>query len=490
MVHSADITCNGRLNLYVDVMKYILTQRYALRGWRHLPYALADFVTDNVTFLSKERFLLLYHCDGAYELSYSALTQTQIRLLDEYTAAGVVAACTHYCSLTEKQRYRLYPARFKEAAQWSVTGRCNLRCRHCFMSASKGALGEPTLDECMSIIDQLSECGVRKVSLTGGEPLIRRDFWEIADALREKDIKLTTVFSNGLLVNNELLNGFEARGMRPQFQFSFDGTGCHDWLRGLDGAESRLMAALTLCRERGFVTSAAMCLNRRNAGSIRESVKLLARHGCSGLKVNNTAQAGEWLNERDEYLSDDECFKIYMEYIPQYFEDGTPLDLMLDGMFVYHRDDKSCAVPFEHDCSEGGEASRLLCAHIRREFYISPKGMILPCMSMAGSAVEKQFPNMLRTPLKEILGDSEYMSCADKRLDEYLRHNQECSDCDYSARCGGGCRASAVGSSGEDYLAPDLKACAFFKNGWADKIKERIDGERSEQSIYSQRSEA
>lgn len=440
-----------------------------------MPYALVDLNTNNVTFLSRDRFLLLFHCDGIYEFANGALSALQLDILKEYIDSGVVIESTENCSLEEKQRYWQYPARFKESAQWSITGNCNLHCRHCFMSSPEGALGELRLSECLEIISQLAECGVGKVSLTGGEPLIRRDFWKIVDALCEKNIKLTTLFSNGMLVNDTLLDRLEARGMYPQIQISFDGTGYHDWLRGFDGAERKVIEAFQLCRNRGFKTSAAMCLNRRNAGTLRESVQMLSQLGCSGLKVNNTYPAGEWLNERSEYLDDDKCFGIYMKFIPEFFADGAPMSLMLDGMFAYMRDEKQRFVPFEHNCTEGSEAHQLLCAHNRRELYISPQGTILPCMSMAGSAIEKKFPNVFQTPLKEILSASDYMRYVDGRLDAYLQHNSECRSCMYRLRCCGGCRASAIGSSGEDYFLPDLRACSFFKNGWADAIKEFFD---------------
>lgn len=45
----------------------------------------------------------------------------------------------------------------------------------------------------------------------------------------------TTVMSNGLLMNERVLDEFEKRGIKPEFNMSFDGIGCHDWLRGIPG---------------------------------------------------------------------------------------------------------------------------------------------------------------------------------------------------------------------------------------------------------------
>jgi MoaA/NifB/PqqE/SkfB family radical SAM enzyme len=74
----------------------------------------------------------------------------------------------------------------------------------------------------------LGESGVLSCSITGGEALVRPDFWEIIDGLTARGIGITQIYSNGLLVNNRLLDGFEERGLHPEFNMSFDGVGYHD----------------------------------------------------------------------------------------------------------------------------------------------------------------------------------------------------------------------------------------------------------------------
>ena len=449
-------------------MRYILTSGFALRGWKKVPHALLELDGNRVTFLSRERFMLLHNCDGLHDISVAGMTELQRAMLEEYLSDGVIEPCGEGRTLAERQKWRVYPARYKSAAQWSITGRCNLRCRHCFMSAPEATLGEPSLAQCLDIVAQLAECGVGSVSLTGGEPLVHRDFWEIVDALCREGIKITTLFTNGVLLDSAVLDGFEMRGLHPRLQFSFDGVGCHDWLRGVDGAERAVTHAMQLSVGRGFAFSAAMCLNRHNAGTLRDTVRALAELGCSGLKVNNTCAAGEWLAQRRAALSDSECFALYLDYIPRFFADGAPLNLMLDGVFAYSKDKQVSFIPYER--GGAGENARLLCPHIRRELYISPQGRVLPCMSMAGSAIERGFPTMPETPLRDILCDSDYMRRADLRLEDYLMHNADCAECEYARRCCSGCRASAIGCDGTDYLARDKRACTFFREGWADKI--------------------
>ena len=98
----------------------------------------------------------------------------------------------------------------------------------------------------------MEAAGVRTVSLTGGEALLRRDFFAIVDALLAADILIVTVMSNGLLVNDKTLDEFERRGIKPEFNMSFDGIGCHDWLRGVPGAEKAVLRASRFARNGAF----------------------------------------------------------------------------------------------------------------------------------------------------------------------------------------------------------------------------------------------
>ncbi|MFH1513375.1 MAG: radical SAM protein, partial [Bacillota bacterium] len=67
-----------------------------------------------------------------------------------------------------------------QGAHWSVTGRCNLKCRHCYMNAPQGQ-GELPLPAMARIARALCEGGATSVKLTGGEPFMRKDFFDLID---------------------------------------------------------------------------------------------------------------------------------------------------------------------------------------------------------------------------------------------------------------------------------------------------------------------
>ena len=456
--------------LVADNRFYILTEGYALRGWKLLPYAIQALHFAQTEFFKKPDFELLRACDGHTPIHWSALTQEQRERYEYWERGGFIRQSNGRERLSPVQEYRFYPARFKEYVQWSITGRCNYKCRHCFMSAPHAAQGEPSWDELMTMLDAFERCGVRNLQLTGGEPMVRRDFWELVDAIHDRGLAVTYLYSNGLLITDAFLDHLEEHHMYPSIQFSFDGVGHHDWMRGVPGAEKIVLDALNRCQKRGFPTSVSMVICRESAGCIRESVNLMASLGVQTMKVGNASPLGEWKNEPEHFLSQAELYEAFLEYIPHYFEDGIPLTLGLEGFFNYDKAKQKLSAWFEKDIEEQYFGKALMCRHVRRGMYVSPKGNVLPCMSMVGGPIEDQFPNMLETPLEDILDKrTPYMDITTSRVSEFMERNPDCKTCEYRSGCCGGCRAIAVRDHPTDYLSKDLDTCRYFRNGWKAK---------------------
>ena len=93
-------------------------------------------------------------------------------------------SCEEPQPIEKRQYYKYYHNRYVRSIFWSITGKCNYRCRHCFMDAPEGALGELSTQQAFDLIDQMAECGVLQVDITGGEPFVRKDFWQLVDRIR------------------------------------------------------------------------------------------------------------------------------------------------------------------------------------------------------------------------------------------------------------------------------------------------------------------
>ena len=452
-------------------MKYLLDSRFLLRGWYKAPTGLFDMALKEARFFPKEEYILLMQCDGTHDIDESALDDDKKAFFDWLKKSEIIKEAGFPDCLTEKQEYRTFPARYKKHAHWSITGECNLRCRHCFMSAPHGKHGSPTKEQLLFIADQLAECGIFTVGLTGGEPLIRKDLWGIIDALADREIGVSILYTNGWLVDEELLDKLEERKMHPNFQLSFDGVGWHDFLRGIDGAEERTIAALKLLKERNYNVSVSICMHRKNRSTLRETIRLLASLGVKSVKCGSMMEMGEWASPevRDLQLTREEELEMFEEYIPQYFEDDAPVSIMMADTLMYTPGDNEWRIYDVHRITEEEEELAPSCGVLRHNFYIGAEGMVAPCMGMCDCGFSVNFPNLFETPLKEILRDSEFYTLTAATVKDIRDHNPKCRECKYLDRCTGGCRM-AVLMQDDDYYGIDENLCYFYENGWEERI--------------------
>lgn len=452
-------------------MYYKLKENLLLRGWQKLPYAVVNTKNGSAIFVNGDIMRVLDIANGKINFDLPLISDEQRKIAETLEKKGVIVACQEPSEIADKQKYRFHDNRYMESVHWSVTGRCNYKCKHCYMWACENKYDELSHEEVMSIIDQLAECGFHSISLTGGEALLRADFFEIVDALIAKDIVIKTVYSNGQLVNEKTLAEFEKRGLYPEFNMSFDGTeGWHSWLRGVPGADKTIDRAFKLCREHGFPTGAEMCLHEGNKHTLRDSVNYLASVGCRSLKTNPISNVGAWRdNGYGESIAVEELFETYLDYIPKYYEDGKPLTLMLGGFFIAKPGEQSYSIPLlkrEMDLD-----TYCVCGHARNHMYISPEGRALPCMSLTGMEIQQQYPLILENGLRKCLTESTYLDLITKKAREVINHNEKCMDCEYATRCCGGCRASALESHPGDIMAIDEVACLIMKGGYIDRIE-------------------
>ncbi|MBR2770152.1 MAG: radical SAM protein [Solobacterium sp.] len=457
-------------------MRYVLNNRYRFRGWYKLPACVLDTeAMDIMTYPIKE-YTLLLRCDGAHDLNREELTQPEQETLDRFLKENLIHEAEKGELLQDHQFYKTYPARYRKEVHWSVIGACNLKCRHCFMSAPQAKHGNPCHEDIIRIADQLAECGIFNVGITGGEPLIRKDFFEIVDALKEREIRVSVIYTNGWLLDEAFLAELEKRRIHPSFQLSYDGKGWHDFLRGIEGCEERTDRALSLLQKGGYSVSAAMCLHRKNAGSIRETVRHLSDYGVSYLKVGTIMELGEWADPklRNLSLTEDEALQITADYIPQYFEDNAPMDIMLCGSFLYSKRKENWSFYGVREIDGEREKTAMACPSLKNSFYLGADGVVSPCMGMADTEFAENFPSLRDMTLSEILKDSDYVRYSGATVKEVRDGNPLCRNCDYVNRCAGGCRNEAL-VHGEDFYAVDPLVCAFHRHGWEEKMRRIIE---------------
>lgn len=451
-------------------MYYKLLSQYKLCGWKKLPYAIVDTDKTKIGFMSSNEMEVLKLCDGLFDFNLPLFIDNYKEILNAALENGLIKECKKGEKILPEQKYKYYDNRFIRQVHWSITGRCNYKCKHCYMSAPDAKMGQLPLEDIADIINQLAECGVYTVSLTGGEPLIRKDFMEIVDMLLDKNIKIKTIYSNGLLVKEDLLKNLVRRNIHPEFNMSFDGTeNWHDWLRGVDCATENIIKAFELCKKYGFPTGAEMCIHEKNKHTLRDSVNFLARLGCNHLKTVPIEDTGSWKdNGFGQSISIKDLYNVYLDYIPYYFKDNMPISIQLGGFFQASPKTKRYSIPcVKKSCDL---KTTCICGHARHVMYISPEGRCLPCMPLSSTEIQNNYPLIKDIGLKKCITDSSYMSLIETTADVVINHNKKCKNCKFATQCIGGCRASGLLGSSKDILAKDEATCKIFLDGYIDKI--------------------
>ena len=456
---------------------YKISEDYVLRGWDRLPNAIVNQKTGEVTFLSKEKMQVLLSCDGMHDFNSLLVPEAVRDAAREGTEKGFITPCNEGEEIEEYQKYFEYPNRFVSSVHWMITGKCNYRCRHCFMSAPAGTLPSLSHGSILKIADQIAQCGIPNVSLSGGEPLVRDDIYDIITALSERRIHINQLFSNGALVNERLLEHLEEYEQNPTLVISYDGVGgWHDWLRGIDGAEEKADRAIMLWHERGFPVYAQMTVHKGNADKIRETVLHLASLGCDKARINVAYEEGEWTKHNAGYLySKDEYRQKLLRYIPEYYEDGMPMALVLNDLVSLdpREPDQYSVLKIRNSKEDFLNESAFSC--MSRTLQITPEGTIRLCQAVNETFLQLK-PLVSDDPDEPVMtlsdaisGDSKIMQIFGTTYNDLKKENRQCGDCSYFDACGGGCRGNALMQT-NSIMGTDSDSCKMFKEGMIDKL--------------------
>src|SRR5438552_16342064 len=351
------------------------------------------------------------------------------------------------------------------SVSWNLTQRCNLECAHCYMSAFAGAdtRGELTTEECRRVIDEIAAVNPNVfLILTGGEPLLRKDIWDIAGYAAEK--RFTTVFgTNGVLLREREAKLMRARGVLGA-SISLDSTDPkkHDAFRHLPNAWDGAVRATKVLNDEGLDFSLHMSVTDWNVGEVPAMIDLARDLGAKVLNFFFLVRTGRG---RDLTDIDAAAYERILGYLAKVqgvgrapaeaadkFEDpwSTPVG-RADGLLIRAK----CAPHFRRILWELNPASPLLrnyahgsCPAGKYYCRITPEGDVTPCPYMpvaAGNVRSTAFDELWRTA--SVFGDLREPTLGGR-----------CGACEFSRVCGG-CRCRAYATSG-DYLAED-PACSY-----------------------------
>lgn len=444
-------------------MKYILNPDIALRSWKLAPRAYYKKGVREAKKLSREEFDFLLDCDGDTELAPSELSKS----LEE---RGIIREAQEGDCLSDWQQPRLYFNRYFPAANWSITGKCNYNCRHCFMAADNARLmREFSREEWKKLIEDFEECGIQTITLTGGEPLLHPDFLDIMREIYRRGMVVMDLNTNGSLITPEILEEFRKMGAEPRIKISFDCLGHHDWMRGREGAEQEAMRAIDLCLEWGFQVMVQTCIHRYNLDTLFDTAVLMAKKGVTKMRIIRTSESPRWEeNAGDACLGIEEYYGACMDFAEKYAATGLPMEINLwQFMDIYPKDRYFCVRPsLAGDRYDAKYMERPVCGSTRTTIGINSDGSVVPCNQLSG-LLEKRGIDLgnAKNGLLPLLTSGKYLDAVTCPTSKICEHSERCKSCEYFPHCHGGCRAISM-IFHSDYLEADPAKCIFFKKGY------------------------
>ena len=175
---------------------------------------------------------------------------------------------------------------------WNLIRRCNLACKHCYAtSADIDFAGELDTAEVFAVMEDLRSYGVSVLILSGGEPLLRPDIFEISARAREMGFYVG-LSSNGTLINDDNIADIEGIGY-DYVGVSLDGMrDTHDRFRRKQGAFDDSIHGIRLCREAGIKIGLRFTLTRDNASELPDLLQLMCDEEIDKFYLSHLNYAG------------------------------------------------------------------------------------------------------------------------------------------------------------------------------------------------------
>jgi len=231
----------------------------------------------------------------------------------------------------EKTKEREFPL---NQIYFYLTEGCNLRCRHCWIQPKHQSddRSYPMLevDLFRSIIQQAKPLGLSSVKLTGGEPLLHPDIYEILDVIHSEELRLT-VETNGVLCTLGLAKKMKATSENPFVSVSIDGADpeTHEWVRGVEGCFDKALNGIRNLVNAGFRPQIIMSVMKRNKDQIEPFVRMAEALGAGSVKFNliQPTARGEKMHEAGETLTIHELVELG-EWVENSLSASTDLRLV------------------------------------------------------------------------------------------------------------------------------------------------------------------
>ncbi|HUU27937.1 MAG TPA: radical SAM protein [archaeon] len=335
---------------------------------------------------------------------------------------------------------------------WEVTAGCNLSCRHCRrldVFGSGLAPGDMETGDCLALVDSIASFSRPILVLSGGEPLVRPDIYEIARSAVDQGLPVALA-TNGTLIDDEVARKIVEAGVR-RVSISFDGAtaGVHDSFRGLPGSFDKAAAGFKALKERGMSMQVNCTVARHNEHQLEEIYDLARSLDADALHFFMLVPVGCGVELSESQQLSPERYEEVLNWIYDRSLENPELQLKATCAphyfrIVYQRGGGKAMRGRNHGGHDGMHAMTRGCLAGSAVCFVSHKGDVFPCGYLPVRA-----GNVKETPFEKIWNEAHLF----KVLRDTANLSGKCGLCEYRNVCMG-CRARAYGETG-DFLAEE-----------------------------------
>lgn len=330
---------------------------------------------------------------------------------------------------------------------WNFTNRCNLLCHHCYSKADAKEKDTLSFEQIKQTIPKLKKAGVNFVIFSGGEPLLRKDIFDIAEVMKENKI-MTYLSTNGLYINEknvqQIIDTFNYIGI------SIDGIEeVHDYFRGQKGSYRKSINAIKLIQSYGGNAGIRFTLTKETQDSFYKMFELCEELKVNKLYISHLVYSGRGKENLDIDISKQQR-KKYVEYIInkafEYYENGKDIDLVTGNM-------EMDAIMLLNKFKERFPTKVEILETKLKTWGGNSAGNRLGNMDWLGNVKPDPFfpfliGNYLTTPFDEIW-TSKQNELLNKLRQTPRQIKGKCAQCKYIDICNGGSRSRAYAISGD-----------------------------------------
>ncbi|MDR1412967.1 MAG: radical SAM protein [Actinomycetes bacterium] len=337
---------------------------------------------------------------------------------------------------------------------WNITNRCNLLCSHCYMAADGHVKPDQLSDEqAYEMVDRMEEAGVPVVFLSGGEPMMRPNFWEILKRINKAGVQ-PTISTNCTFVTPKAAQRLAENGVRFIATSIYGPEYYHDALTQVPGTYQKVVKAIKNLRAAGVKVAVKTALTRETYEFIYDIVTLAKELDCSLLYICDLITSGRSAGEENMRVSVDQWRRLCDFVVDDMLDPASSLEYDIGAI--------PSTIPYiaEKLVARGVDVSKGLkrfqtfsaCPVGQGHMTINSEGGVMPCQF----AQDWTVGNIHDISFDEATSRLYELDAADS--------SGQCAPeaCDYSRICRG-CRVKAWQATGNAFI--EDTTCILDTNG-------------------------